>query len=100
MAKVIFTTTYEVLPAARGAYLSLAEEMKNYFQNTQNKDFNIYELRGKKNVFSEVFVCQNEEEYEVLEDTMDDEWQRLLQRLQAYMIEGKTQYSVLVETGQ
>lgn len=97
MAKIIFTISYEIHSSSREVYLSLAEEMKQYFQNVQNKNFSIYEQQGKKNMFSEVFVCASEEEYETLEDTMNEDWQKLLQRQQPYIIDGKTSYSTLIE---
>jgi L-rhamnose mutarotase len=97
MAKVIFTITYEVHPAARLAYLSLVEEMKNYFQNVQKKNYSVYETKGKKNTFTEIFFCEREEEYETLEDAMDEHWQELLRRVQEYILDGKTQYTTYRE---
>ena len=97
MAKVIFTISYEVHEAARASYLSLSEEMKQYFQNVQKKNYSAYETKGKRNYFSEVFMCESEEEYDALEDTMDDEWQQLNNRVQEYVLDGKVQYAVLVE---
>ncbi|MBS4028703.1 MAG: hypothetical protein KGZ58_08695 [Ignavibacteriales bacterium] len=97
MAKVIFTISYDIHPAARPAYLSLTEEMKLYFQNVQHKNYNVFENTAKKNSFTEVFLCESEEEYETLEDTMDEDWQSLLRRAQEYILDGKTQYAVLVE---
>ncbi|MBM4165506.1 MAG: hypothetical protein FJ218_01050 [Ignavibacteria bacterium] len=97
MAKIIFTITYDIVPAARPAYLSLVEEMKLYFLNVQKRNYNVYEKKGKKNTFTEIFLCESEEEFETLEDTMDEQWQELLRRVQEYVLEGKTQYSTYIE---
>ena len=100
MAKVIFTISYDIYPAVRPAYLSTVEEMRQYFLNVQKKNYNVFENTAKKNNFSEVFICESEEEYDALEDTMDDTWQSFNNKVQEYVSDGKVQYSVLKEVTQ
>lgn len=97
MARIIFTTSYQVHPALRSSYLSLADDMKKYFLDQKNIDFSVYEQQGKENNFSEVFIFETEEEFESYEDGKDEQWLQLEHRLEEYVLDSKMQYSVLVE---
>lgn len=96
MAKVIFTIAYEVHPERRAEYLALTQEMKQHFSGSNGRSYAIYEQKGKKNSFSEVFVFNNMEEYDQLED-QDDQMGSLVQRLEKYLVGGKMKYTTLVE---
>lgn len=96
MAKVIFTISYDVDPAKREDYLALTQEMKQHFTSSNGKDYAIYEQKGRKNSFSEVFVFKNLEEYEQLED-QDESMGALVARLETLLVTGKMKYSTLVE---
>jgi hypothetical protein len=89
---------YQVHSALRTSYLSLADDMKKYFLDQKNIDFSVYEQKGKENNFSEVFIFENEEEFETYEDGKDEQWAQLEHRLEEYVLDGKMQYSVLIES--
>jgi hypothetical protein len=95
MAKVLFTISYEIKPVKRNEYLSLASEMKNHFVNILGKEYDIFEQKGKKNIFSEVFTCNSIEEYDDLEDASDEKIQELISKLEE-MIVGKMKYQTLI----
>lgn len=97
MPKVIFTVSYEIHSSAINAYISLADDMKKYLTKTQNKNFSVYQMDGKENLFTEFYICENESEYETLEDSMDDDWNSLQQRLQPFIVEGTIKCSTFFE---
>lgn len=96
MAKVIFTISYEIQPGRRDDYLALTQRMKEHLTQQKCKEYSIYEHKGKKNSFSEVFVCNSLDEYEQLED-QDEQTTHLVQQLESMLSDGKMKYTTLVE---
>lgn len=97
MPKVILQISYEVSPHAREAYLALAREMRTQFVDVRKKQYSVYEVKGKKNSFVEEFVCQSMEEFDALEDNLDEKSEELVNRLEALLKEGKAKYTTLIE---
>ena len=97
MAKVIFTISYDIKPEKRDEYLALSKEMKHHLAGSKGKNYTIYEHKGKKNSFSEVFICNSMEEFDRLEDDQDDTTEELVQRLEDMLTNGKMKYATLVE---
>jgi quinol monooxygenase YgiN len=95
MGKVIFTISYDVNPAKRDEYLALVQSMKDHFVKTNGKEYSVYEHKGKKNSFSEVFLFKNMDEYDQLEE--DDEMSQLVAQLESVLLDRKMRYSTLVE---
>jgi hypothetical protein len=96
MANVLFTISYDILPEKREEYLALANAMKAHLVGTKGKNYSIYELKNKKNSFSEIFFCKSREEYDQLEDDQDEKTEELASKLEA-LVDGKTKYSTLIE---
>ncbi|MBI1807248.1 MAG: hypothetical protein HYR76_09385 [Ignavibacteria bacterium] len=96
MAKVIFTISYDVNPEKREDYLALTQAMKEHFAQSNGKEYSIYEHKGKKNSFSEVFVFKSMEEYDQLED-QDERMAQLVQQLETLLVDGKMRYTTLIE---
>ncbi len=96
MGKVIFTISYDIHPDKREEYLSLCREMKNHFASSNGKEYAIYEQKGKRNSFSEVFVFPSMQDYDLLED-QDETLTALVGRLEALLADGKMKYTTLVE---
>ncbi len=97
MPKVILQISYEVPTEAREAYLTLAKEMRAQFVDVRKKDYSVYEVKGKKNSFVEEFVCKSMEEYDALEDDLDEKTEELVNRLEVLLKEGKAKYTTLIE---
>lgn len=97
MGKYIFTITYEIKPDKREDYLQLARIMKQSLAGNQGKNYSIYEHRGKKNTFSEIFICNTKEEYDKLEDDNDEQVEKLIEKLDEYLVDNKMKYSTLIE---
>ncbi len=96
MGKIIFTISYDIKPEKRSDYLALSLEMRKHFAATNGREYAIYEQKGKKNSFQEIFVFDNMEEYDKMED-QDDAMSDLVQRLESLLASGKMKYTTLVE---
>jgi antibiotic biosynthesis monooxygenase (ABM) superfamily enzyme len=96
MARVIFTISYDILPDKREEYLSLTKEMKEYLTNMKGREYSVYETKGKKNSFSEIFLFSSLDEYNDLEDH-DEKMSDLVARLEPLLQNNKMKYTTLVE---
>ena len=97
MPKVILQISYEIKDDKRDEYLELAAELRGHFAGELKKDYRIYEQRGKKNHFTEQFVCSSMDEYEALEDGMTERSAALVNRLESLIRDGKAKYITLIE---
>lgn len=97
MPRVILQISYDIKPDQLEGYLALAREMKHYFASERGKNYTVYEQKGKKNSFVEQFVCNSPEEFEALEDDLDQKSQDLVNRLETMIEGGKARYTTLVE---
>ncbi len=95
MAKVMFSVSYDINPEKREEYAALVREMKATLAQ-RTASYAVYEQKGKKNSFSEVFVFNSIEEYEQMED-QDDVTSSFMNRLEGMLANGKMKYSTLVE---
>ncbi|MFQ5799320.1 MAG: hypothetical protein ACE5H0_11625 [Bacteroidota bacterium] len=99
MPRVILTITYEIHLEKREDFLALVKEMKEHFTGALRKNYSVFELKGKKNVFTEMFLCESLEEYENLEENQDDRTQDLVTRLfDEFVKSGKAKYVTLIES--
>ncbi|HEV8538962.1 MAG TPA: hypothetical protein VGR15_08600 [Bacteroidota bacterium] len=96
MSRVMFTISYEIDPGKRDEYLALTQRMKQHLAQDNGKNYTIFEQKGKKNCFTEVFILNSMEEYEQLED-QDDTTMQLVVQLERMLSKGKMKYSTLIE---
>ena len=96
MGKVMFTISYDINPEKRDEYLALTARMKQHLAQKNDKAYSIYEHKGRKNSFSEVFIFNSMEEYDQLED-QDEQMGQFIQELEQLMVNGKMKYTTLVE---
>ena len=99
MARVIFTISYEIQPEKREEYLTLSQEMKAHLEGEKGKRYAVYEQKGRKNTFAEVFLCESMEEFDRLEDDHDEVTEQLVTRLEGMLLGKKMKYTTLVEVG-
>jgi L-rhamnose mutarotase len=92
MPKVLFTISYDIRPEKREEYLQLARDMKAHLADSKGKNYAIYEQKGKKNGFFEMFVCASQEEFDKLEDDQDDILEQMVARLDGMLLERKMKY--------
>ncbi|MGH2568214.1 MAG: hypothetical protein ACRDGA_07740, partial [Bacteroidota bacterium] len=93
MPRVILQISYDVEPDKRDEYGRLVQEMKNHFVGGKKKDYAVFELKGKKNSFVEQFVCRSMEEYDALEDDLDEQGEELVNRLESILKNGSSKYT-------
>ena len=92
----MFTISYEILPEKRDDYLSLSQRMKTHLATMNGKDYSIYEQKGKKNRFTEVYILNNMEEFEQLDD-QDEKMMEFVNQLESLLANGKMKYTTLIE---
>ncbi len=97
MPRVILTITYGVKPEKRDEYLKLTREMKEHFTNVRKKNYSVFEGKVKKNQFTEMFITNNMDEYEALDDNVDEKSEALIQRLEEFVDDEGMKYNTLVE---
>lgn len=97
MGKVIFSILYAIKPEKRDDFIALSKEMKEHIADTRKKNYAIYELKGKPNSFTEIFVCNRREEFDQLEDDQDEKTEQLVKRLENYLVDKKMKYTTYFE---
>jgi hypothetical protein len=97
MPKVLLQISYDIDPGKREQYLALVKEMIAHFRQMRKKNYEVFEQKGKKNSFVEEFTCASMEEYDALEDDLDEKSEDLVNRLEGIVKEGKAKYTTLTE---
>jgi hypothetical protein len=97
MPTVVLQISYEIDLKKRAEYLALVSEMKSHFTAVRKKNYTVFEVKGKSGSYIEQFVCSSIEEYEALEDDLDEKSEELVGRLTPLVTGGKTRYSTLIE---
>jgi L-rhamnose mutarotase len=93
----MFTISYSIKPEQRANYLSLIAEVKNHLITVGRKNYSVFEVKGKKNHFTEVYVFNSEEEFEALDDNQDERTQELLSKLEACTDDEGMKYTTAIE---
>jgi hypothetical protein len=97
MPKIILQISYDIQPEKRTDYLRLMQEMKAHFTGVRKKQYSVFEVKGRAQSFVEQFVCGSMEEYEALEDDLDEKSEQLVNRLEELRADGKAKYVTLVQ---
>lgn len=97
MPRVMFTIAYGIKPELREQYLTLVKEMKEHFTAVGEKDYSVFESKGKKNQFTEVFVTNSVEEFDALEDNQDEKTEKLVGSLDQFIDDGGMKYGTWIE---
>ena len=98
MTRVILQISYEIDPLKREEYLNLIRQIREHFTQVRKKNYSVFEVKGKKNAFIEQFLCESMEEYDALEDDLDERSEELVNRLESLLGDGKARYTTLIET--
>jgi hypothetical protein len=97
MSRVMFTISYGVKPEMREKYLGLVGRLKAVLKAKPATEYSVFEAKGKRNVFTEVFIMKGLEEFESFEDDQDNATRELLEKLEECVEKGGRRYSTLVE---
>ncbi len=98
MPRVMFTISYGIKPEKRDEYLLHVAKLKAQFSGVEKKDYAIFEVKGKPNQFTEVFVAGSVEEFDALEDYRDPATEPMVRALEEYLDSSGMKYTTLVET--
>jgi hypothetical protein len=94
----MFTISYGVKPELREQYLSLIKQLREHLRNVARKDYAVFETKGKSNQFTEVFTTASLEEYDMLEDNLDERAEELISQLEECVDEHGMRYTTLIES--
>ncbi len=97
MSRVMFTISYTIKPELRDQYLALAREMRDHLTAVGKKDYSVFEAKGRRNQFTEVFITNSIEEFDSLEDNQDEKTESLVRRLEEFVDDQGMKYTTLVE---
>lgn len=98
MGKILFQINYDVHPDKRDDYLASIKELESYIKSNTNHNYMVVEDKNKKNNFTEVYILNDEAEFDGLEDEMDDTIYGLTTKiLSQFVVNGKTKYSTFYE---
>ncbi len=97
MPRVMFTISYGVKPEMREQYLALARQIKEHLTTVAKKDYSVFEMKGKKNQFTEVFITKSIEEYDALEDDQDETTESLVRKLEEMIDDEGMKYGTIIE---
>jgi hypothetical protein len=97
MAKVVLTMQYEVADENRQEYLAAVERLKTHYAANQHVTYSVFEQKGKRNAFAEMFVAQSEEAFKQYEESEDEAADTLAQKIAEFSKGGKAKYATLVE---
>lgn len=98
MAKVIFSIQYEINDENRNEYISTAKELKTLLKAEGLENYSIYEVKGKKNHFQEVYLFNSEEAYENFDDNQNERINILINKISEMTIDNSTRYNTLIES--
>lgn len=94
MAKIIFEINYNIYPEKRSDYLNTIGELKQIILSSSIGEYSVFENQKTKNNFSEIFVFENEEKFDAMEDNQSEESMMLTQKLfDDFIVDRKVTYS-------
>ncbi len=98
MSRIIFEINYDILPEKRDEYLSVVKELQEHIRNNSHKNYLVVEDKNRKNNFTEIYICEDENEYESLEDNTDDTTFELTNKLfSEFVVDKKAKYTTHYE---
>lgn len=81
MSKIIFEINYNIIPEKRKEYLSIINDLRKNISESGENNYSVYENKKNSNNFSEIYICENDEEFDALEDNQNEETIQITQRL-------------------
>ena len=97
MSKVIFTVKYEIQEEKKVDFLDVIRELKNIVKADGLESYSVYELKGKKNLYKEIYQFESEETYDNYDDVADERTDILMNKLSDCLKTGSTEYLTLIE---
>ncbi|MDZ4712123.1 MAG: hypothetical protein SGI89_07320 [bacterium] len=98
MSKIIFEINYNIHPEERDDYLTTISDLRRSISESSDNNYSVYENKKVPNNFTEMYICNSEEEFDSIEDDQSDETMELTQRLfDNFIKDNKVKYSTKYE---
>ena len=97
MSKIIFTIKYEIIKEKNDEFLDVIRELKNIVKAEGLESYSVYAVKGKKNIYEEIYVFENEEAYDNFDDVADERTDILMNKLSELMKPQTTEYLTMTE---
>lgn len=98
MPKILFEINYNVKPEKREDYLNTIGELKGLIRSNSANNYSVFESKKDSNNFSEIYICENEDDFDKLEDNQDEKVMELTEKLFTdYIQDGKVVYNTRYE---
>ncbi|MCF6270436.1 MAG: hypothetical protein L3J41_12040 [Melioribacteraceae bacterium] len=97
MSKVIFTIKYEIIEDKNDVFLDVIRELKNIVKADGLEIYSVYAVKGKKNMYKEIYQFENQETYDNYDDVADERTDILMNKLSDLVKPGTTEYLTLIE---
>ena len=90
MSKYYFEINYNIYPEHRENYFNSVEELKSIIRKSPYGEFFVFENSKIANNFSEIYICNSEEEFEQIEDTQNEEARDVINNIiENYVVDKK-----------
>ncbi len=97
MEKVIFTIKYQVIEEKTTEFLDVVRELKNIVKAEGLENYSIFSVKGKKNLYQEVYTFESMEAYDNYDDAADERLDILMNKLADLVKPSSTEYLTLNE---
>ncbi|MEO8447585.1 MAG: hypothetical protein ABI528_08830 [bacterium] len=98
MSKIIFEINYNIHPEKRDDYLTTINDLRRSISESSDNNYSVYENKKVPNNFTEMYICNSEEEFDTIEDDQSDETIELTQQLfDNFIKDNKVNYSTKYE---
>ena len=96
MPRIVFEINYDIKPDTRDAYLETVKELSEHLKSS-GKNYRVIEDMNTENNFTEVYILNDEAEYEAMDDETDDRTQELTTKILSEFVSGNSKYSTFRE---
>lgn len=81
MSKIIFEINYNIYPQKREEYLNTIKSLRESIRANSKNEYSVFENKKGSNNFSEIYICESEEDFDEMEDNQTEEAVELTQKL-------------------
>jgi len=97
MGKVLFSISYDSIPAKRAEYLDVIRELKNVIKSEGLESYSVFEQKANENSFQELYIYVSKEAWEEADEVDNERVDILMTKLSDLVKEKTTHYSTLFE---
>ncbi len=95
MGNVLFEINYNVKPEKREEFLNIINKLKSFYSNDSVMLYKVFEDNKINNNFTELFIFEDENKFEIFEDKQEDVISYLIRDMfDNIILDKKVKYSV------